>query len=110
MPLASLQLRSVTNRSELVLVRDAIIRYFHHRSTLDDVRGSALEAGRSMQADGLTMEEILVVLKGAVTLAAEHVNHPSTPERAVWLRSQMTPWLVSLYLNDVGGCEDKNDG
>jgi hypothetical protein len=61
-----------------------------------------------MQADGLTMEEILVVLKGAVTLAAEQVNHPSTPERAVWLRAQITGWLIALYL-DGAGESDKSD-
>jgi hypothetical protein len=54
-----------------------------------------------MKADGLTMEEILVVLKGAVRLAADHVSQPATAERAVWLRSQLTPWLVSLYIGNL---------
>jgi len=62
-----------------------------------------------MQADGLTMEEILVVLKGAVRLAADHVSQPSTPERAAWLRGQLTPWLVSLYLADLGNPDASGD-
>lgn len=63
-----------------------------------------------MQADDLTMEGILVVLKGAVTLAAEHVSHPSTPERAVWLRSQMTGWLISLYIDGSGESDEPGTG
>lgn len=55
-----------------------------------------------MRSDQLTMEEILVVLKGAVTLAAEHVPHPAVPESAVALRAQMAPWLISLYMNKSG--------
>ncbi|MEO6865054.1 MAG: hypothetical protein ABI229_06365 [Gemmatimonadaceae bacterium] len=92
----------MTNRPELVLVRDAVIRYFHNRASIEEVQAGVLDAGRSMQADSLNMEEILVVLKGSVTLAAEHVSQPSTPERAVRLRSQMAGWLISLYLNDSG--------
>lgn len=68
------------------------------RAPADEVRDSVLGAARSMKADGLTMEEILVVLKGAVRLAADHVDRPDTPERAAWIRSRLTPWLVSLYL------------
>lgn len=49
------------------------------------------------------MEEILVVLKGAVSLASQHVNHSSTAERAISLKAQMTPWLVALYTNESGG-------
>ncbi len=100
----------MANRPELVLVRDAIIRYFHRRASIEEVQAGVLDAGRSMHADGLTMEEILVVLKGAVTLAAEHVNQPSTPERAVWLRSQMAGWLISLYLNDSGQFDESAEG
>jgi hypothetical protein len=59
-----------------------------------------------MKTDGLPMEEILVVLKGAVTLAAEHVNQPSTPESAVALRAQVTPWLISVYMNASGGFDE----
>lgn len=90
----------MANRPELVQVRDSVIRYWHLRASLEAVRDAALDAGRSMRADGLTMEAILVVLKGAVTLAAEHVTHPSTPERAASLRSQMTGWLITLYMDD----------
>lgn len=60
-----------------------------------------------MKADGLTMEEILVILKGAVRLAADHVSQPATAERAVWLRSQLTPWLVSLYIGDLGELDEE---
>lgn len=62
-----------------------------------------------MRADGLTMEEILVVLKGGVTVAAEHVTHPSVAERAVSLRAQMAPWLISLYMNDSGEFGEPDD-
>jgi hypothetical protein len=92
----------VPNRPELLLVRDEIVRYFHNRASIDTVRDTVLDASRSMQSDGLPIEEILVVLKGAVTLAAEHVTHPSVPESAVALRAQMTPWLISLYMNESG--------
>ena len=97
---------SVANRSELVAVRDAAIRYFHQRAPLEEMQETVLEAGRSMQADGLTMEEILVTLKGGVRLAADHVNQPSTPERAAFLRTQLTPWLVSLYLDDIADLDE----
>jgi hypothetical protein len=93
--------RKVANRPEQVTVRDTVVRYFHLRASADQVQQAVLDAGRSMQADGLTMEEILVTLKGAVRLASDHVNQPSTPERAAWLRTQITPWLVSLYIGDA---------
>mgnify|MGYP001550580845 CR=1 FL=1 len=79
-----------------------MIRHFHRRASLDEVRDTVLEASRSMRADSLPIEEILVVLKGGVTLAAEHVNQPSVPETAVALRAQMTPWLISIYMNESG--------
>jgi hypothetical protein len=91
----------VANRPEQVTVRDVVVRHFHMRAPADEVQRTVLEAARSMQADGLTMEEMLVVLKGAVRLAADQVNQPSTPERAAWLRTQITPWLVSLYIDDL---------
>ncbi len=93
-------------RPELIGVRDAVIRHFHHRATIEDVQTAVAEAARSMRDDGLTLEEILVVLKGAVTLGAEHVNHPSIPERAVRLRAQIVPWLVQLHMS---GLETKRD-
>lgn len=96
----------MANRSELVAVRDVAVRYFHLRAPVEEVQQTVLEAGRSMQADGLTMEEILVVLKGGVRLAADHVNQPATSERAALLRSQLTPWLVSLYIGDIGKADD----
>ncbi len=96
----------MSNRSELVLVRDAVIRYFHDRATLDELRRSAVAGAKSMLADGMTMEDILIVLKGAVRLAAEHVTGPGTEERAVWLRSQMTQWLVAMYLDDASNTAD----
>ncbi len=99
----------MANRPELVQVRDAVIRHFHSRSSIEELRDVVLDAGRAMQADGLSMEDILAVLKGAVTLAAEHVNRPSTPERAVWLRSQMTGWLISLYMNDSGDFDEPGE-
>jgi hypothetical protein len=92
----------VTNRQELISVRDAVIRYLHLRAPVEEVREVAVEAGRSMQADGLTVEDMLIVLRGAVSLAADHVSQPSATERAVWLRSQMTTWLLSLYMNEDG--------
>ncbi|HSU98363.1 MAG TPA: hypothetical protein VLI40_14095 [Gemmatimonadaceae bacterium] len=90
----------MASRPEQVTVRDTVVRYFHQRAPVDQVQQAVLEAGRSMQADGMTMEDILVTLKGAVRLAADHVNQPSTPERAAWLRTQITPWLVSLYIGN----------
>lgn len=98
----------MSSRSELVLVRDAIIRYFHNRATIEEVRETTIVGARSMLKDGMTMEEMLIILKGAVRLGAEHVSHPGTEERAVWLRSQMTPWLVSLYLSDAGSAADSD--
>ena len=92
----------VSNRPELVRVRNTVIRYFHLRASLDEVRDTATDAAKSMMHDGLTMEEILVVLKGAVSLASEHVSHTSTGERASWLKSQITPWLVALYTDESG--------
>ncbi len=62
-----------------------------------------------MQTDGLTMEEILTVLKGAVRLATDHVNQPATAERAAWLRGRLTPWLVGLYLGDMADPEENLD-
>jgi hypothetical protein len=99
----------VANRSELVLVRDVVIRYFHERATLDEVRETTLTGAKSMLKDGLTMEEMLIILKGAVRLAAEHVSRPSIAERAVWLRSQMTPWLVSMYLSNAANATGSDD-
>ena len=96
----------MANRPELLAVRDVSVRYFHARVPAEEVQETVLEAGRSMKADGLTMEEILVVLKGAVRLAADHVNQPATAERAVWLRSQLTPWLVSLYIGGLGESDE----
>lgn len=69
-----------------------------------------LDAGKSMREDGLPIEEILVVLKGAVTLAAEHVSHPSVPESTVALRAQMAPWLISLYMNESGEFDAPEEG
>ncbi len=96
----------MANRPELVCVRDVAVRYFHRRAPAEEVEETVLSAGRSMKADGLTMEDILVVLKGAVRLAADHVNQPATAERAVWLRSQLTPWLVSLYIADIAESDE----
>jgi hypothetical protein len=96
----------MANRAELLAVRDVAVRYFHLRAPIDEVEQTVLEAGRSMQTDGLTMEEILFVLKGALRLAADHVNQPSTLERAAFLRSQITPWLVSLYIGDIADSEE----
>ncbi len=96
----------MANRPELVSVRDVSVRYLHLRAPAEEVQETVLQAGRSMKGDGLTMEEILVVLKGAVRLAADHVNHPGTAERALWLRSQLTPWLVSLYIGDLGESDE----
>ena len=62
-----------------------------------------------MQADGLPIEEILVILKGAVTLAVEHVSHPSVAETAASLRAQMAPWLISLYMNASGDFDTPED-
>lgn len=97
------------NRPELLTVRDEVVRFLHRRSSLDAVQRTVLDAGKSMQADGLSIEEILVVLKGAVTLAAEHVTHPSIQETAASLRAQMTPWLISLYMNESGGFDTPED-
>lgn len=69
---------------------------------MDDVKAKVLEASKSMRSDSLSMEEILVVLKGGVTLAVEHVDQTSVPETAVALRAQMAPWLISIYMNDSG--------
>ena len=52
------------------------------------------------------MEEILVVLKGAVSLASEHVSHISTAEQARSLKSQITTWLVALYTNGYGELDE----
>lgn len=90
------------NRPELITVRDEAVRYLHRRATLKAVQRTVLDAGQSMKADGLPIEEILIVLKGAVALAAEHVTHPSVPETAAALRMQLTPWLISLYMNESG--------
>ncbi|MDQ2889688.1 MAG: hypothetical protein M3R65_03910 [Gemmatimonadota bacterium] len=96
-------------RPELVMVRDAVIRHLHHRASVKDVQHVVEQAGSSMKADSMTLEEILVVLKGAVTLAAEHVSHPSTPERVVWLRGLMVPWLISVYMNESGEFESSEE-
>lgn len=74
------------------------------------MRDAVLKASQSMQADGLTMEQILVILKGAVHLAAKHVASPTTQERATSLRSQVTQWLVSLYLDQDAGEDDPDAG
>lgn len=92
----------MSNRPELLLVRDEVVRYMHRRASIDAVQRTVLDACASMKSDGMTMEEILVVLKGAVTLAAEHVTHPGVAETAVSLRAQMAPWLISLYMNESG--------
>ena len=92
----------VPHRPEIVQIREIAIRYFHRRASLDDVKSVVLDASKSMRADSLSMEEILVVLKGGVTLAVEHVNQTSVPETAVALRAQMAPWLISIYMNDSG--------
>lgn len=72
-----------------------------------------LESARSMRADGLTMEQILVVLKGAITLAASHVGLSSAAESVSSLRAQMAPWLVSIYIGDgddsPGDSRDESD-
>lgn len=103
-------MKSVNSRPELVPLRDAIIRHLHGRASIDDVRDAALQASRSMQADRMTMEEILIVLKGSVTLAATHVTHAAKEERAVSLRAQMAPWLVSLYMNASGEFDESHEG
>ena len=90
------------HRPEIVEIREIAVRYFHRRASLDDVKAVVLDASKSMRADSLSMEEILVVLKGGVTLAVEHVNQTSVPETAVALRAQMAPWLISIYMNDSG--------
>ncbi|MFI5239225.1 MAG: hypothetical protein ACHQQP_05395 [Gemmatimonadales bacterium] len=92
----------MSNRSETVQIRDVVIEHLHRRASLEDVRVAVLQASRSMRADGMSMEEILVALKGGVTLAAEHVNRPSVPEIAASLRAQVTPWLISIYMNESG--------
>jgi hypothetical protein len=92
----------VASRPELVQVRDVVVRHFHSRASIEEVGEVVLAASRSMREDRLTMEEILVVLKGAVTLAAAHVNQPSALGRAAALRPQMTSWLISLYMDDSG--------
>ena len=96
----------MTSRPELVSVRNTVIRYFRLRAPLDEVRDTAMNAARSMMHDGLTMEEILVVLKGAVSLASEHVSHTSTAEQARSLKSQITTWLVALYTNGYGELDE----
>ena len=83
-------------------MRDAVIRHFHDRESVERLQEIVIDAGRTMKRDGMTLEEILVVLKGAVSLAAEHVNHPPIPERAVWLRSQMAPWVIRMYVLETG--------
>ncbi len=94
--------RPVPHRPEIIQIREIAIRYFHRRASLEQVKTVVLDASKSMRADSLTMEEILVVLKGGVTLAAEHVDQTSVPETAVALRAQMAPWLISIYMNDSG--------
>jgi hypothetical protein len=98
-----------TKRAELVSVRDVVVKYFHARASLDDVRDASIQAGRSLREGGMTMEDILVVLRSAVTLASEHVSRASTAERAVALRSQMTPWLISIYMNESGEFDEPAD-
>ena len=90
-------------------MRDIVVKYFHGRATLDDVRDASTQAGRSLRAGGMTMEDILVILRSAVTLAAEHVSRSSTAERAVALRAQMTPWLISIYMNESGEFDEPAD-
>ena len=94
--------RSVATRPELLQVRDVVIRNLHARATIEEVREVVLEAGRSMRAERLTMEEILTVLKGAVPLAVAHADLPAAQDRATALRPQMTTWLISLYMSASG--------
>lgn len=92
----------MATRPELLQVRDVVVRHLNSRASIDEVREVVLEAGRAMRADRLTMEEILTVLKGAVTLAAAHVDQPALRDRAVALKPQMTTWLISLYMDQPG--------
>ena len=100
----------MATRPELLQVRDVVIRHLHARASVEEVRDVVLEASRSMRAERLTMEEILTVLKGAVTLAVAHVDLPAAQERATALRPQMTTWLISLYMDQSEGLAGTNEG
>lgn len=86
-------------RPELAQVRDTVKRYLHDRASLEDVEQIVVQSGQTMQDDGMTLEAILVLLKGAVKLAAEHVSSPQTVERAAGIRASIAPWLMARYVN-----------
>lgn len=55
-----------------------------------------------MKKDGLSLEEMIVLLKGSVTLALERVETAVASERASALRSQITPWVLKMYVRESG--------
>ena len=90
------------SRPELIVLRDGVIRHLHGRASVDEVEELAIEAGRQMKKDGLSLEEMIVLLKGSVTLALERVETAVASERASALRSQITPWVLKMYVRESG--------
>lgn len=93
----------------MITFRDAAVRYVNGRATVEEVEEASIEAGRLMKLDGLTLEEILVLPKGAVVLAVEHANGPAASERAASLRAQITPWLIETYVRETGDFTQTKD-